>query len=157
MQPCRRVYTFLGEEGEKLDFSKSQGTEGMFFNAMDLCMIAYVPEMIEAYIRLHKAGYAHSVECWQEGKLVGGLYGVSLGRVFYGESMFSKVSNSSKIAFVHLVQLLRKWDFSIIDCQVKTEHLKSLGAKEIPGYQFNHLLDGHIDGPNRRGKWTRVL
>lgn len=116
-----------------------------------------VPEMIEAYIRLHKAGYAHSVECRQQGELVGGLYGVSLGRVFYGESMFSRVSNSSKVAFVYLVQLLRGWDFSIIDCQVKTEHLKSLGAKEIPGYQFNYLLDGHIDAPNRRGKWTEFL
>lgn len=116
-----------------------------------------VPDMIEAYIRLHEEGYAHSVECWQQGKLVGGLYGVSLGRVFFGESMFSRVSNSSKVAFAFLVKLLKKWNFSVIDCQVKTEHLKSLGAREIPGYQFNHLLDGNVDAPNRRGKWTIFL
>ncbi len=113
-----------------------------------------VPEMIEAYIRLHEEGYAHSVECWQQGELVGGLYGVSLGKIFFGESMFSKVSNSSKVAFAHLAQLLRKWDFSAIDCQVKTGHLKSLGAKEIPGFRFTNLLDKNSDGPTRRGRWT---
>lgn len=90
-----------------------------------------VPEMIEAYEVLHALGYAHSVEAYQEGLLVGGLYGVSVGKVFCGESMFAKVSDASKVAFSVLVKNLQKWDYSFIDCQVPTQHLKSLGAIEV--------------------------
>ncbi|WP_123290446.1 leucyl/phenylalanyl-tRNA--protein transferase [Desulfosoma caldarium] len=99
-----------------------------------------VPEMIEAYHRLHRLGAAHSVETWLDGRLVGGLYGVALGRVFFGESMFSLVSDASKVALVHLVERLRALDEAIIDCQVSTEHLKRMGAREIPRSEFLQRL-----------------
>ncbi|OHD87788.1 leucyl/phenylalanyl-tRNA--protein transferase [Sulfuricurvum sp. RIFCSPLOWO2_12_FULL_43_24] len=95
-----------------------------------------VPEMIEAYETLHALGYAHSVEAFQNGVLVGGLYGVSVGGVFCGESMFAKVSDASKVAFAVLVEYLRGWGFEFIDCQVPTNHLKSLGAKEVSRESF---------------------
>ena len=97
-------------------------------------------EMIDAYNKLHKAGYAHSVECWQDNKLVGGLYGVAIGQVFFGESMFSRVSDSSKVAFVALSEQLKQWGFKLIDCQVYTSHLESLGAKMITRKNFINLL-----------------
>jgi leucyl/phenylalanyl-tRNA--protein transferase len=90
-----------------------------------------VPEMIEAYDVLHGMGYAHSVEAYQAGVLVGGLYGVSVGGVFCGESMFAKVSDASKVALAVLIERLREWGYDFIDCQVPTDHLKSLGAKEV--------------------------
>jgi len=93
-------------------------------------------DMIVAYTALHRSGYAHSVETWQDGKLVGGLYGISIGRMFYGESMFSLVSNASKISLVHLVKQLERWQFGMIDCQMSTPHLSSLGAREIPRAEF---------------------
>ncbi|MEJ2642573.1 MAG: leucyl/phenylalanyl-tRNA--protein transferase, partial [Desulfosarcinaceae bacterium] len=94
------------------------------------------PEMQSAYIRLNDLGYAHSVEAWQDGRLVGGLYGLALGRFFFGESMFTKVSNASKVAFVTLVKRLTALEFNLIDCQVYTQHLVSLGAREIPRKEF---------------------
>jgi leucyl/phenylalanyl-tRNA---protein transferase len=97
-------------------------------------------EMVEAYIRLHHAGYAHSVESWQNGELVGGLYGIALGSAFFGESMFAKKSSASKIALVTLAEYLRALDYSFIDCQVTTEHLKSLGAREMPRRKFLRML-----------------
>ena len=97
-------------------------------------------EMTEAYIRLHHAGYAHSIESWQDGELVGGLYGLALGRAFFGESMFARKSNASKIALVTLAEYLRTLDYSFIDCQVTTEHLKSLGAREVPRSEFLRML-----------------
>lgn len=93
-------------------------------------------DMIAAYCELHQSGYAHSVETWAGGKLVGGIYGVSIGRMFYGESMFSRVSNASKIALVHLARQLDRWQFGMIDCQMSTPHLISLGAREIPRDEF---------------------
>lgn len=90
-----------------------------------------VPEMIEAYETLHALGYAHSVEAYQNGELVGGLYGVSVGGVFCGESMFAKISDASKVALAVLIETLREWGYDFIDCQVPTPHLKSLGAKEV--------------------------
>ena len=116
-----------------------------------------VPEMIEAYIRFHEAGYAHSVECWQGETLAGGLYGVALGRVFFGESMFSRVANSSKVALAHLVDLLRLWQFNLIDCQMTTSHLLSLGAREMPGYEFYGRLEKYVLLPGRQGRWTDSL
>lgn len=95
-----------------------------------------VPEMIEAYEELFALGYAHSVEAYQNGELVGGLYGVCVGGVFCGESMFAKVSDASKVAFAVLIERLREWGFDFIDCQVPTPHLKSLGAREIPRELF---------------------
>ncbi len=94
------------------------------------------PEMVEAYVRLHRLGHAHSVEAWCHDELAGGLYGVSLGRVFFGESMFARRSNASKVAFVHLVHALKRRHFEMIDCQVTTAHLKSLGAREISRKKF---------------------
>ncbi len=99
-----------------------------------------LPEMVEAYHRLHRLGCAHSVESWEGGELVGGLYGVVLGRVFFGESMFARRTDASKVAFVHLVQLLKKWHFTLIDCQVTTGHLKRFGAREIPRKEFLERL-----------------
>jgi leucyl/phenylalanyl-tRNA--protein transferase len=93
-------------------------------------------EMATAYCRLHDLGYAHSAEAWYEGRLVGGLYGIALGRCFFGESMFTDVSNASKVAFVTLVKRLKDLDVELIDCQVHTQHLVSLGAREIPRREF---------------------
>jgi len=93
-------------------------------------------EMIAAYCELHRLGYAHSVEVWSNGELCGGLYGISLGRMFYGESMFSRSSNASKIALAHLTAQLHRWQFGMIDCQMNTPHLASLGAHEIPRAEF---------------------
>lgn len=93
-------------------------------------------EMIAAYCELHRLGYAHSVEVWMENQLVGGLYGVSVGRMFYGESMFSRRTNTSKIALAHLARQLERWNFGLIDCQMYTPHLSSLGAREIPRAEF---------------------
>ncbi len=109
--------------------------------------------MIEAYCRLHDMGFAHSVECWLENKLIGGLYGISLGGIFFGESMFSGEPNSSKAALVHLVKKLQEWDFDLIDCQMKTEHLMQFGAREIPGDEFQKLLNKSTARSDRKGKW----
>lgn len=92
--------------------------------------------MIASYSALHALGYAHSVEVWRDGMLVGGLYGIAIGRMFYGESMFSAVPNGSKIALAHLTRQLDRWQFGMIDCQMHTPHLASLGAREIPRGEF---------------------
>ncbi|MBL7049372.1 MAG: leucyl/phenylalanyl-tRNA--protein transferase [Nitrospira sp.] len=110
-------------------------------------------EMIDAYIELHRLGHAHSVECWSDEKLVGGLYGISMGSVFFGESMFMKKSNASKVAFVKLVQQLQRWGFSIIDCQVTTSHLQSFGAQEIPRKEFLKLVTQALKTPGKNGIW----
>jgi len=109
-------------------------------------------EMVEAYCRLHSMGYAHSVECWHEGELVGGLYGVALGQVFFGESMFSRMSDASKVALVRL----RELGFELIDCQVPNDHLASLGAREIPREDFTRLLDRWCVAPGAIGFPQRV-
>jgi leucyl/phenylalanyl-tRNA--protein transferase len=93
-------------------------------------------EMIDAYCELHRMGYAHSIETWMGGQLAGGLYGIALGRMFYGESMFSRRTDASKIALAHLAAQLKRWDFGMIDCQMNTPHLASLGAREIPRKEF---------------------
>ena len=113
-------------------------------------------KMIEAYCKLHSLGYAHSVECWQEGELAGGLYGVSLGAVFFGESMFSLVPDSSKVALAGLVDRLKRWDFELIDCQVGTGHLQRLGAREISGEEFSHRLGQAVARPSRLGSWSNL-
>lgn len=97
-------------------------------------------EMVEAYVRLHKAGYAHSIESWHGGELVGGLYGIILGKAFFGESMFSRTSNASKVAFIWFVEKLREQGFKLIDCQVTTGHLISLGAREVTRKEFLEML-----------------
>jgi leucyl/phenylalanyl-tRNA--protein transferase len=98
------------------------------------------PEMQSAYRRMHELGHAHSVECWQHGELVGGLYGIAIGHVFFGESMFTRVADASKVGFVTLVQQLQASGYRLIDCQVHTDHLESLGAMMIPRPDFTRLL-----------------
>jgi len=102
-----------------------------------------VPEMQEAYIELHAAGFAHSVETWHKGNLAGGLYGVSLGRMFFGESMFYNMRDASKVALYFLVERLKSWKFMAIDVQQDTSHLKSLGAETISLEKFLYLLKMH--------------
>ncbi len=111
-------------------------------------------EMKAAYLQLHRLGYAHSVECWQEQSLVGGLYGVLLDRVFFGESMFTIVSNGSKIALVSLVSQLRRKGCRLIDCQMTTEHLLQYGAREISGRDFQRCLNNSIENISPDGKWN---
>ena len=110
-------------------------------------------EMIAAYESSHEMGMAHSMETWIEGELVGGLYGVGQGKMFFGESMFSRASDASKIAFVHLVTQLQRWGFEMIDCQMKTEHLASLGAREISRKEFRQKLKELVHYPERGKKW----
>lgn len=110
--------------------------------------------MMDAYNELHDLGYAHSIECWQDRGLVGGLYGVSIGKTFFGESMFSRATDSSKAALAALVKQLLAWDFDMIDCQIRTDHLIRLGAREIPGEEFYALLQESVIQPTRRGKWS---
>lgn len=112
------------------------------------------PDMMDAYIRLHELGWAHSVEVYAEGNLTGGLYGLGIGRMFYGESMFSRRSNASKIAFAHLVRYLLAHDFGMVDCQMRTEHLASLGGREIPRDDFLARLQPLIRPEQRRGRWA---
>lgn len=102
-------------------------------------------DMMDAYTALHQKGWAHSVEAWQGEELVGGLYGIGIGRVFFGESMFSRVSNASKIAFVHLAGQLSQWGFKLIDCQVHSPHIASLGAEMMDRALFTAILASHAD------------
>lgn len=112
-----------------------------------------VPEMVQGYQRLHRQGWAHSVEVWANGELVGGLYGVALGRAFFGESMFSRVSDASKVALVHLCRVLEDRGFGLVDCQVLTAHLVRMGAMQIPREQFIELLDKLCAMPGYQGSW----
>jgi leucyl/phenylalanyl-tRNA--protein transferase len=111
-------------------------------------------EMERAYLDLHHQGYAHSVESWSEGRLCGGLYGVSLGAAFFGESMFSLAPDASKVAFATLAQKLQGWDFQLIDCQVETEHLARFGAGHWPRQRFVQALHRALEAPTRQGLWT---
>ncbi|MFN3543854.1 MAG: leucyl/phenylalanyl-tRNA--protein transferase [Thiobacillus sp.] len=112
------------------------------------------PAMIAAYTRLFEAGYAHSVESWREGRLVGGLYGVAIGRMFYGESMFSREPDASKVALVRLARQLEAWDFGLIDCQMETAHLASLGARTMPRAVFVARVAELVNLPHIPGPWT---
>jgi leucyl/phenylalanyl-tRNA--protein transferase len=113
-------------------------------------------EMVDGYTRLHEMGYAHSVEAWQDGKLAGGLYGISLGLCFFGESMYADVSNASKAAFITLVKKLSGLGFRIIDCQIYTEHLKNLGAKSIPRKRFLSIIGEDLKYKTLRGNWGKL-
>jgi leucyl/phenylalanyl-tRNA--protein transferase len=111
------------------------------------------PEMIAAYEALHALGYAHSCEAWQGGELVGGVYGVSLGRAFFAESMFHRVRDASKAALTALVWQLEAWGFTLFDCQLPTAHLASLGARECPRARFERRLARALEAETRRGRW----
>ncbi len=110
-------------------------------------------EMIASYTALHRLGHAHSVETWMDGKLAGGLYGVAIGRMFYGESMFSSRTDASKIALAHLAAQLARWNFGMIDCQMNTPHLASLGAREIPRTKFIERMQELINYAGRESPW----
>jgi leucyl/phenylalanyl-tRNA--protein transferase len=110
-------------------------------------------DIIQAYCRLHESGFAHSVEAWFQGELAGGLYGISLGRCFFGESMFTRISNASNVALVNLVEYLNELSFDMIDCQVTTEHLIRFGAREISRTLFLKQLERSLSAPTKRGKW----
>jgi leucyl/phenylalanyl-tRNA--protein transferase len=112
-----------------------------------------VKDMIDAYCKLHESGFAHSVEVWHQGDLAGGLYGVSLGKCFFGESMFTRVSNASNVGLVKLVEHLEELSFDMIDCQVPTEHLIRFGARHISRTLFLNQLETSLNAPTRRGKW----
>jgi leucyl/phenylalanyl-tRNA---protein transferase len=111
-------------------------------------------DMKAAYIELHRRGYAHSAEAWNGNRLVGGLYGVSLGSAFFGESMFARAPDASKIAFVTLVERMKEMGISLIDCQVHTEHLERFGAQEWPRRRFLGALATALNAPTQRGTWT---
>ncbi len=113
-----------------------------------------VPEMVEAYVRLHELGFAHSVESWHGGRLVGGLYGMALGQAFFGESMFAHAPDASKVALVRLVQRLNAGGCRVIDCQQATPHLASLGAREIPRKAFAQLVQESIQYPPTGQRWA---
>jgi len=110
-------------------------------------------DMVTAYCQLHARGAAHCVETWIGGELAGGLYGVALGRVFYGESMFARATDASKIALAHLVRQLERWQFGLIDCQMATPHLASRGAREVPRARFMRLLQELVNYPAQPGPW----
>lgn len=113
-------------------------------------------EMQQAYIRLHHMGFAHSVETWKDDQLVGGLYGISLGKIFFGESMFTSQANASKYALIHLATALQRLNFEVIDCQTRTEHLVSLGAQEITRMAFEQHLHKGLLHPGLIGYWSTV-
>ena len=110
-------------------------------------------KMIEAYVDLHRLGHAHSVECWRNGELCGGLYGVSIGRVFYGESMFSSQPDASKVALVDLCSKLNSWGYLVIDCQIPSPHLSRLGAELVERTQFEKIISQNIDRPPSANAW----
>lgn len=112
------------------------------------------PEIQAAYVKLHELGYAHSVETWLDDRLVGGLYGIAIGKMFYGESMFAHATDASKIALAHLVRFLADNGFGLIDCQMNTAHLASLGAREIPRSEFTGHLRRLTATPPLCGRWA---
>ena len=116
-----------------------------------------VEEMIKAYCQLYESGYAHSVETWYQGKLAGGAYGIAIGRVFFGESMFMYVSNASKVAFVKLVEYLDAKGFDMIDCQMTTRHLLHFGAREMPRSVFLDTLALSLSSPSVPGVWNSAV
>jgi leucyl/phenylalanyl-tRNA--protein transferase len=112
------------------------------------------PELAAAYVALHRAGHAHAVETWIGGELAGGLYGVALGRMFFGESMFTRVPDASKIALAHLARQLERWRYGMIDCQMKTAHLARFGAREVPRADFMRKLSILVNYPPVSREWS---
>ena len=111
-------------------------------------------DMKDGYLELHRLGFAHSTEAWFEDQLVGGLYGVSLGSIYFGESMFARVDDASKVAFTYLIRQLQEWGFDVVDSQVYTRHLARFGAHEIPRRRYLSMLEAGLREPTRRGKWV---
>lgn len=113
-----------------------------------------LPEMLDSYKALHRAGSAHSIEVWRDRELVGGLYGVAVGRAFFGESMFSRANDASKVALAYLCEQLRDWQFGLIDCQILSEHLIRMGAEERPRAAFIDEIEHWCRLPGRQGSWN---
>jgi leucyl/phenylalanyl-tRNA--protein transferase len=143
-KPCEVRFDTAFEEVIRACAAPREGEPGTWITA----------EMRAAYVRLHRLGAAHSVEAWIDGELAGGLYGVAIGGMFYGESMFSRVRDASKIALAHLARRLQGAGFGLIDCQMRTDHLASLGAREIPRAEFERRVAELVDYPGRPGPWT---
>jgi leucyl/phenylalanyl-tRNA--protein transferase len=114
-----------------------------------------VEDIVSAYYALHELGWAHSVETWQDGTLVGGLYGIAIGQAFFGESMFHRVTDASKVAFAHLARMLGRENFAILDCQMSTSHLASLGAREMPRQDYVQGLAGWTQQQTPPGRWSQ--
>jgi leucyl/phenylalanyl-tRNA--protein transferase len=134
--------------------------DGDFTGVMRACAAPrtwITPAMLEAYGQLHALGHAHSVEVYAGETLVGGLYGVAVGRMFYGESMFSRASNASKVALLALAWRLREWGWPLIDAQVSSDHLQTLGAQELPRRAFCARIAGLVSQPGRIGPWHGAL
>ncbi len=134
-----------------------------FRQVMEGCATAYrpgqdgtwiTPAMLAGYTELHRQGLAHSIEAWQDGRLVGGLYGISLGAVFFGESMYADVPDASKVAFATLLGNLKRWDFALVDCQSYTDHLARFGAVDWPRARFLRVLKKALAAPTRPGPWV---
>ena len=138
-----RLDTAFGEVIDRCAVTRRPGQRGTWITR----------DMRRAYIELHRQGLAHSAECWLDGKLVGGLYGVSLGKVFFGESMFALAPDASKVAFATLVRQLITWGIELIDCQQETEHLARFGAVSWPREQFIEKLDTLIPHATQKGPW----
>lgn len=156
-----KVSKSLKQKIRKAEFSIT--FDGAFEKVIEQCSLVprgdqhgtwITDEMKQAYIDLHKLGFAHSVECYFENELVGGLYGVSIGKAFFGESMFHLKTDASKIAFYALMQKLKEWDFHLIDAQMETPLLKSFGAKLIPFKDYREKLNTALDFDSIRGKWS---
>ncbi|MCF6235561.1 MAG: leucyl/phenylalanyl-tRNA--protein transferase [Gammaproteobacteria bacterium] len=147
LKVSRSLHKTLNQKHFKITFNKA------FTQVMKACAEPrkntsgtwITPEMIHAYNELHQSGIAHSVEAWQNDELVGGIYGIALGQVFFGESMFHRTRDASKVAFVKLIERLQQQDFKLIDCQIRSDHLQSLGATEIPRSEFIKRLDLHCN------------
>lgn len=154
-----RISRSLRKTLRRRDFTVT--ADRAFADVVDACAAPRVgasgtwitPAMEQAYRELHELGFAHSVEVWHADELVGGLYGLSLGRMFFGESMFSRRPDASKVALAHLVAQLRRWHFNLIDCQLMNPHLESLGAQEMARSQFLALLAANADHATLQGRW----
>jgi len=149
---------------QKFDYTFDQEFESVMLACRELRAVEkggdgswITDEMLAGYVRLHELGYAHSVEVWQDKKLVGGLYGISLGKVFFGESMFAYVSNASKAGFITLVRILTAQGFWLIDCQQETRHLQSLGGCSIPRHLFLEIMEKNEKEETLIGNWGEQL
>jgi len=158
-----KISKSLKQKIRKAEFSIT--FDGAFEKVIEQCSLVprmdqhgtwITDEMKQAYIDLHKLGFAHSVECYFENELLGGLYGVSLGKAFFGESMFHHKTDASKIAFCALMQKLKEWDFHLIDAQMETPLLKSFGAKLIPFEDYREKLNSALDFESKRGSWAEL-
>jgi len=154
-----RISRSLGKTIRKADYAVTLDT--VYRRVLESCAAPRAnargtwlgPSMRDAYELLHYRGYSHSVEVWRNGELIGGLYGVAIGEVFFGESMFSRASDASKIGLYWLVEQLKAWRFQLIDCQVASSHLASLGAQEVSRERFLNLLRPATAAVGRTGAW----